>query len=87
MEMPRNSRDFDNYKPKAKASLQSRFRRRKVLRKWKKHVYCILFTLYLKKFCRQVRIKRKKEFVKFICSLSKNVSKIKDELMAIVKNL
>lgn len=78
MGMPRDGKDFDNYKSKTKTSLQCRFRRRKVLRKWKKHVYCILFTLFLKKFCRQLRTKRKGEFVKVISSLGKNVGKIKD---------
>lgn len=79
MGMPRDSRDFENNnKSKTKVSFQSRFRRRKVLRKWKKHVYCILFTLFLKKFCRKVRTKRKNEFIKVISSLGKNVGKIKD---------
>ena len=86
MGMPRDNRDFDNYKSKTKASFQSRFRRRKVLRKWKKHVYCILFTLFLKKICIKVRTKRKNEFTKLISTLGKNVGKIKDELMTIVKN-
>ena len=56
---------YDHYQSQSQSQSQSSKKRsividnRRNMRKWRKVVHCILFTLYLKRFCRLIQSNRR----------------------------
>ena len=56
------------------------------MRKWKKVAHAVLFTIYFKKYCHQMRVHRQLVFQRLKTTLKPNLQIIKEDLFKLLKN-
>lgn len=61
------------------------YRGRNNIRKWRKVVHCILFYLYLKRFCKIAQSNRRVLFTKFMSTIKVRLNTIKKQIIETFK--